>query len=70
MKSEAELQSMTREELVEYAISLQSKLSVADSDCNSLRNKLLKESERFKSFRNMVKSVVELVEIPNPSNNG
>lgn len=63
MKTIEELQTMTYEELMKYTYALQDDIKKANNDVDFWRNKYYKEVTSFASFRNAVKSVVELTEI-------
>lgn len=64
MKTSEELQAMSHEELEKYAYSLQESIEKSKSDADYWYKSFMNEAKRFTSFRNTVKSVVELVEIP------
>ena len=65
MKTLEELQAMSHEELVNYAGVLQEEKQKAKENIDYWYSEFQKELSRFVSFKNAVKSVVELIDLPN-----
>lgn len=62
MKTVEELRSMTHEGLVEYAEGLQKELKEAREGSTYIYNEKVRLEEKFNNFKNMVKSLVVLVD--------
>lgn len=67
MRTSEELQTMPHEELVKYALLLQDDIGKVNNNANYWHDAYHREVHRFTSFRNTVKPVVELIEIPKQS---
>lgn len=57
-----ELNSMTQEDLIRYALETQEKLKKAEAERDAAYNMYSKEHSKFESFRDAVKSMVVLVD--------